>query len=127
MRRIALALGGLALAATLAACGSADAAPSGPPPSIDGHVTKVSTTGMKFNEDAVLVPGGAPFTIAFDNTAGSAPHNVAIKDATGKELFNGRIADAGKTATYTVPALTPGTYAFVCSLHPDMKGTITVD
>jgi plastocyanin len=29
------------------------------------------------------------------------------------------------TATYDVPALAAGTYGFVCSVHPNMTGTLT--
>ena len=127
MRRAILALGGLALAATIAACGTATGAdPSGPPPSIDGNVTKVSATGMAFDQDQVLAPAGKPFSVTFDNAAGTAPHNVAIKDPSGKEVFNGDIVDPGKATTYAVPALAAGTYSFVCSLHSDMRGTIVI-
>jgi plastocyanin len=30
------------------------------------------------------------------------------------------------TQTYDVPALPAGTYSFVCSVHPNMVGTLTV-
>ncbi len=28
--------------------------------------------------------------------------------------------------TYSVPALAAGSYVFICDIHPDMKGTLTV-
>ena len=31
-----------------------------------------------------------------------------------------------KTATYTVPALQPGQYPYLCTVHPTMTGTATV-
>ena len=30
------------------------------------------------------------------------------------------------TKTYDVPALKPGSYAFVCTVHSNMTGTLTV-
>ena len=30
-------------------------------------------------------------------------------------------------ATLAVPALTAGSYAFVCTIHPNMTGTLTVE
>ncbi|MFM2194015.1 MAG: Cupredoxin-like domain, partial [Chloroflexota bacterium] len=30
------------------------------------------------------------------------------------------------TRTYNVPALDAGTYAFICTVHPNMAGTLTV-
>jgi plastocyanin len=29
--------------------------------------------------------------------------------------------------TYEVPALEAGTYTFICSVHPNMTGTVTVE
>jgi plastocyanin len=35
------------------------------------------------------------------------------------------VSDA--TVTYSVPALTAGSYPFICEVHPDMKGTIVAE
>ena len=43
----------------------------------------------------------------------------------GAKVFKGDIV-AAKQVDYQVPALTAGTYTFICEVHPDMKGTITV-
>jgi plastocyanin len=32
-----------------------------------------------------------------------------------------------ETRTYDVPALAAGTYEFVCTVHPNMRGTLTVE
>jgi plastocyanin len=63
------------------------------------------------------------FDIVFDNQEG-APHNIAISNASGASIFKGEIVSSTKV-TYKVPALAAGTYAFICEVHPDMKGTIT--
>jgi plastocyanin len=42
-------------------------------------------------------------------------------------LFTGQpLAQAGQTVTYDVPALPAGTYTFICIVHPNMTGTLTV-
>jgi plastocyanin len=41
-------------------------------------------------------------------------------------VFKGDIL-AAKQIDYQVPALAAGTYSFVCEVHPDMKGTLTVE
>jgi plastocyanin len=132
MRRFTLTLAGLTLAGLLAACSSASGAvpspaPSAPPSSAPGSpvtgTVSVSATGMKFDQASIALPAGSAFTIAFDNSRGSAPHNVEIRDASGQKAFEGEIIDGGKTATYQVPALAAGSYSFLCTLHPDMKGT----
>jgi plastocyanin len=130
MKRLTLTLGLLTLAAVLAACSGASAAPTveapapaGSPVPAGGTVSVVAKD-IKFTTPSIAVTAGAGFTIAFDNQDG-APHNIAISDAGGAQVFKGEIV-AGKKVDYAVPALAAGTYSFICEVHPDMKGTITV-
>jgi len=44
----------------------------------------------------------------------------------GQEVFKGEIFAGTDSRTYAVSALPAGTYAFVCSVHPNMTGTLTV-
>ena len=68
-----------------------------------------------------------PFTIHFKNEdAPGVPHNIEIKDASGAVVFKGDIIDGGKEINYAVPALAAGTYPFICTVHPNMTGTLTV-
>ena len=121
MQRLTIILGSLVLAAVVAACGGASAAvPSGAPA---GDTVTVVAKDLTFSQPAVSVKAGETLDIAFDNQDG-APHNIAISDASGKNVFKGDIV-SGTTVTYHVPALAAGTYAFLCEVHPDMKGTIT--
>ena len=66
-----------------------------------------------------------PFKIDFKNQDQGTPHNVEIKDSTGASKFRGEIITGPAEATYDVPALTAGSYTFVCSVHPNMTGTLT--
>ena len=125
MKRLTLTLGLLALAAVLAACSGASAAPEGttqPPADGTGDVPIVAKD-IAFKTTDVAVKAGAPVTIDFDNQDG-APHNIAISDANGQSVFKGEIVSS-KQVTYNVPALAAGTYTFICEVHPNMKGTIT--
>jgi plastocyanin len=126
MKRLSLTLGLLALAAALAACSgtanpSTPAAPAGSP---SGDSVAVVAKDIKFTTPAVSAKAGAPFTIAFDNQDG-APHNIVISDPSGSQVFKGEIV-SGKQIDYQVPALAAGSYSFLCEVHPDMKGTLTV-
>ena len=40
--------------------------------------------------------------------------------------FRGEIVTGPTTIVYQVPALEAGAYAFVCTVHPNMVGTLTV-
>ena len=128
MKRLTLTFGLVALAAVLAACSGASAAPqdaSQPPAGNHGDGVSIVARDLKFVQTDVTVPAGQPFAITFDNQDG-APHNVAISDASGQGVFKGDIVSSTKV-TYHVPALAAGSYAFICEVHPDMKGTITAN
>ena len=73
----------------------------------------------------VTVPADTPFVIAFDNQDAGIPHNVAISDASGVEVFKGEIINGVATVEYQVPALPAGEYTFICTVHPNMTGTMT--
>ena len=97
-----------------------------PSASAEGDV-QISAVGVAFEQAEVNAPAGEAFTIAFANNDAGVPHNVAIhKDNQGgEEVFKGEIFNGVDTRVYDVPALDAGTYAFVCSVHPNMVGTLT--
>ena len=115
---------------TPAPSGAASDAPSdAPAPSSDAGVVAISALGIKFEQTAATAPAGKPFQISFDNKDAGTPHNVAIHvgDAGGAELFKGEIFNGVATQVYDVPALDAGAYAFVCTVHPTMIGTLNVE
>ena len=106
--------------------GSASAAPSGAAGSPAASVSIVAS-GIAFTTTAVTAPADTPFVIAFDNEDAGTPHNVVIHDASGAEVFKGDIFNGVATKEYQVSALKAGAYAFACSVHPNMTGTLTVE
>jgi plastocyanin len=102
---------------------AASAGPSGS----GGDVVQISALGIKYEQTSVTVKAGTSFQIAFDNKDAGVPHNVSIHQgsATGAELFKGTVFNGVETRTYTVPPLDAGAYAFVCTVHPTMIGTLT--
>jgi plastocyanin len=50
-----------------------------------------------------------------------------MRPANGEEVFQGEIFNGVETQTYDVPALDAGAYAFVCTVHPTMVGTMTAE
>ena len=83
---------------------------------------------VAFDQTAITVPANTTFTINFDNRDAGIPHNVAIhKDSpTGEAVFTGEIVTGPVQKVYTVGGLDAGAYAFVCTVHPNMTGTLTV-
>ena len=125
MKRLTLILGLGALAAVLAACSGSSAGTAAPAGSVDPNAIVVTAKDLAFSPTEVSAPADAPFAIVFDNQEG-VPHNMAISDSTGAKRLQGRDRLEQKV-TYSVPALAAGSYPFICEVHPDMKGTITVE
>jgi len=105
----------------------ANATPA-PAPSGAGETIKLSALGVKYEQTAITAKADTPFRIDFENKDPNTPHNVAIhKDSpTGDEVFRGDVFNGVASKTYDVPALPAGAYAFVCTVHPTMNGTLTV-
>lgn len=101
-------------------------APSGEPSEEPaGDVITITAANIAFTQTEVQVPAGTPFTIRFENNDAGVPHNVEIKDAGNQSVFMGEIFNGVGTRDYSVPALPAGRYTFVCTVHPNMTGTLT--
>ena len=118
------ALVSIAVASLLAACGGGAGTDSGittPPVTGPGGpvaTTAVSMRGFAFDPSAIVVSPGA--TVTFTNLDGT-DHNVTFDNAT----IGGSGNFATGTTSMTMPAAT-GTYAYRCTLHAGMSGTVTV-
>ena len=101
-------------------------APAEPGGSGDPNLVMISALGIKYEQTTVTAPAGVPFQIVFDNKDAGTPHNVSLHlgGSTGAELFKGTIFNGIESRTYDVPALDAGQYAFVCTVHPTMIGTL---
>ena len=119
-------LAGLLAAAVLAGCGSGTALGlTSPPPGFDPQSPKVIAQDIAFDRETLEVPAGEAFFLIFENRENVA-HNVSIFEdaALQKRRFEGVIFNGPGTRWYPVPALAPGTYVFVCEVHPNMRGLL---
>lgn len=110
--------------------GDSGAAPSGsvaPSESAAPGAIELTALNIAFDKSELTVPADTPFQLVFHNQDASIQHNVAIHEgsATGPEVFKGEIFPGVATKTYDVPAIAVGTYGFVCTVHPNMTGTLT--
>jgi plastocyanin len=105
---------------------SSSAPVSSAPTGAGGSVVQISASNIAFEQSTVSAPAGSAFTIHFDNKDAGVPHDIAIKDASGKQVFKGDVVTGPNATDYQVPALAAGTYQFVCTIHPNMVGTLTV-
>jgi hypothetical protein len=109
--------------AALAAC-SSGAAPTALV-SVDPSAPRVVADDLRFTTPVVTGPAARPFQLVFDNQE-SALHNVAIQGSDGGDVFTGELFNGPDVRVYSVPALDAGTYKFICSVHPDMVGELTL-
>ena len=109
-----------------APAGSGAPPPSGAPAAAP---LTVVAKNVAFEPTALTAPANAPLKIEFDNQDASIPHNVAIHEGspTGPAVFTGDVFPGPEKRTYDVPPLAAGAYAFVCTVHPNMTGTLTVN
>ncbi len=108
--------------------------PSAPPTEctpVQGGTVTVVAQGVAFTEgDCIQAGAGEAFSIEFDNKDTGTQHNIEIfsgPDPTGDTIFQGDLVTGPDQATYDVPALDAGTYAFNCVVHPTvMIGEIQI-
>ena len=105
----------IVIATFMPAVAAAGSAPACRP---SGTTLSIAAKDRKFDKDCLAAPAGQPFTIEFDNQD-SAAHNVAIYDRTNgkKPLFKGELIIGPDKTTYSVPALSSGSYQFECEPH----------
>lgn len=88
--------------------GGFDAAPSGP---------TVEVKDFTYTPANLTVPTGTTVTWKFED---SAPHDVLADD----QSFSSPLLNDGKTYQFTFTE--PGSYPYICSIHPYMMGAVTV-
>lgn len=82
---------------------------------VSAQATTVSIVDFSFSPASVQIMAGT--TVTWVNN-GAAPHT-----ATGSGFDTGNIAPGG-SASFTFN--TPGTYSYICSIHPQMTASIVV-
>jgi len=86
--------------------------------SAQSPTSTVAIDNFTFNPQTLTVKAG---TIVTWTNKDDIPHAIA---AVGKQ-FKSKVMDTDNSYSFTFT--TPGTYAYFCSLHPHMTGTIMVE
>jgi plastocyanin len=85
---------------------------------VPADATTVVIANLAFDPSAITVPTGT--TVAWTNED-SVPHTVTSTDG----AFDSGIFDPGGSFAFTFNE--PGSFAYVCQLHPQMQGTVTAE
>jgi len=93
--------------------------PSTPAPATEGSKVAVGMKDLKFEPRDVTVKAGS--TVIWTNNE-DVPHNVVAEEGADFESDT-----FGKDGTFEFKAEKPGTVKYVCTIHPGMEGTLTVE
>ena len=108
--------------------GTPSPAPSagGTPGGEAAQVTIGTDTGgaLLFDPETASVAGGGTVQVTFENVS-TVPHNLTFQDPINAETATVVAPGASETIEFEAPA--PGDYPFVCTLHPGMDGTLTIE
>jgi plastocyanin len=91
-----------------------------PPPAqsaAPAGAASVQIVNLSFDPSTLTVPAGT--TVSWSNED-AVPHTVTAEDGS----FDSGIFDPGSTFSWEFT--TPGTFAYVCNLHPQMQGSVDV-
>jgi len=88
---------------------------------VDGEVTLVADD-LRWDTDCLEAPAG-PLTIVVDNVDDGQNHNVHLPTAPGSPATD---LEQGPSRQALEVDLTPDAYEYVCDIHPNMVGTLTV-
>jgi plastocyanin len=108
----------------VAGCGGGDNKTSPTPSTVPGAgaaagtVVDIVTSGASWRFDPATETTTVGGSVTWTNST-DVPHNVVFADpaVTSSELF-------AKGKSFTTAFSKAGTFTYVCSVHPDMKGTI---
>lgn len=81
----------------------------------------ITADNIAWDTDSIEAPANQDFTIVVDNKDEGVQHNLDIKDTEFKTEL-----ETGVSAQVLRINLPEGEYQYVCDLHPNMTGTLTV-
>lgn len=100
--------------------------PPPPPEEVQDEVTIVAEN-IAFDLEEFALPADTEVSITIENRDANIPHNISIYTARGGDVIHEGEIFPGvdeRAETFTTPG--PGAYYFVCDVHPNMNGTVTV-
>lgn len=130
MRKTRLGVTLVALALVVAACSGGGANDESPTttPAAGGGGTSLTLVGenVSFDSKELTAPAGEQVTITFENRDSGIRHNLRINGPSGRIATEIESGPVTQTLRFTIDE--PGTYVFLCEVHPTaMVGELVVE
>ncbi len=90
----------------------------------DGAITVV-TKQFDFDPSCIDV-AGTTLDVTYDNQEPGVLHNFRLKGAVPKGAAATKLTAGPNRQDVSYVKLTPGTYSFICDIHPTMAGKVVV-
>lgn len=105
------------------------AAAEEPTPVPGGQELTIAARNIAFATNEITVEAGRPVVITFDNQDAGVPHNWALyeSEGSGEPIAASPIEDGPVVQQIAFDPPPPGSYYFVCDVHPNMNGDLIVE
>ena len=92
---------------------------------VPAATTTITARNLEFEQTTVAMKAGVPLRLVLQNEDAGIPHNILVRGG-GTDIGKTEIVTGIARAELSFGPLPPGEYAFLCEIHPNMAGTITV-
>lgn len=80
---------------------------------------------IAFEPTALAMTSGTPLRIVLENDDAGVPHNVVVRGG-GEDIAKSEIVTGVARTELSFGPLPAGSYTFLCEVHPNMTGTLTI-
>ena len=92
---------------------------------VPAATTTITARNLEFEQTTVAMKAGVPLRLVLQNEDAGIPHNILVRGG-GTDIGKTEIVTGIARTELSFGPLPPGEYAFLCEVHPNMAGTITV-
>jgi len=85
----------------------------------------IAARNIAFEPTTVAMQAGVPLRLVLENDDAGVPHNVLVRGG-GADIAKSEIVTGVARTEVSFGPLPAGEYTFVCEVHPNMTGTLTV-
>ncbi len=105
----------------------ASPSPSSSPSPSAGNEAEVRARDFAFSPATITAAAGTPIVVSFRNDDAGVRHGISVgTSVSAAPIAASAVITGVARTTFTIPALSAGTYLFWCPVHPSMTGKLVV-